>query len=81
MVPEKKVGFGVISTPFSSRALRMSMVATMLAIASQLLLSARYCPGHTLRHGHVQSAKKGSSMLTVFRIRRRAFLDLRLHSR
>lgn len=47
-IPERNMGEGVISIPLLSQALHISIVAMMLAITSQLLESARYCPGQTL---------------------------------
>ncbi len=41
---------GVYSVPSLSTGFKMSKSATMFAIASQILASARACPGQTLAH-------------------------------
>lgn len=47
-VPVCEAGFGVISTPCSSRALRISIVAIILVMTNHTLLSAMRDPGQTL---------------------------------
>ena len=64
-VPEWYAGSGMISTPFSSRALRMSIVATILAMASHTPLSARRCPGQVLQSTDM-SLGNGETVVYVY---------------
>jgi hypothetical protein len=49
VIPEVNLDDGVISCPFSSVAFLISKVAIIVAIAIQILLSAKRRPGHILR--------------------------------
>lgn len=49
--PGRNFTGGVTSFPASSMALRMSKSATMFAIASHMLASAKFCPAQILHNG------------------------------
>lgn len=74
ITPEVKSTAGMIGQPELSFAGDMSKVARIEAIASQIVASARYLPGHELKAVE-KSASLAAPVLTACRTQMRGLLD------